>query len=344
MLLKRADDKRPQIVELERLVATVPAGQRAQIEKELRSFRAGLKGEEEAAYLIDFDVKDSKYSAVIHDLRLEIGGRVAQIDHVLLHRTLNVFVLETKHLHAGIKITEDGEFLRWNDFKKTYEGMASPFAQNERHIAVLRDAFNRIEMPTRMGVRLAPVFVSYVLVSPNARIDRPKRLDTSRIIKADVLLETIQRRFDKESVLDTLSSMTRVVSAETLEDIGRKLIALHRPATYNFAAQLLQSKTTVRADAVLSETAPQEQRDVSRRSVILVNGRPKCRGCGSESLSIQYGKFGYYFKCRSCNDNTPIKITCDREGHKERLRKDGRHFYRECIECKTSTLFYTNSE
>src|SRR5437762_7135786 len=160
MLLKRQDDKHGQIRELERLEAIAPAGQKAQIEKELRSVRAGLNGEKEAAYLIDFDVKGSKRSAVIHDLRLEIGGRVAQIDHVLLHRTLNVFVLETKHLHAGIKITEDGEFLRWNDFRRTYEGMASPFAQNERHIAVLRDAFDRIEMPTRMGVRLTPVFVS----------------------------------------------------------------------------------------------------------------------------------------------------------------------------------------
>ena len=107
-------------------------------------------------------MRDSKRSAVIHDLRLEIGGRVAQIDHLLLHRTLTVFVLETKHLHAGIKITEEGEFLSWNDYKKSYEGMASPFAQNERHIAVLRDAFDRVEMPTRMGVRLTPVF-SYLM-------------------------------------------------------------------------------------------------------------------------------------------------------------------------------------
>src|SRR5881227_4020256 len=187
MILKRADDKRSQIAELERLAASAPRAQKSHIEADLRSFRAGLKGEDDSSYVIDFHLKDSKRTAVIHDLRLEIDGRVAQIDHLLLHRTLNVFVLETKHLHAGIKITEEGEFLRWNDFKKNYEGMASPFAQNERHIAVLRDAFGRIEMPPRMGMRLAPVFVSYVLVSPNARIDRPKRFDTSRIIKADML-------------------------------------------------------------------------------------------------------------------------------------------------------------
>ena len=70
----------------------------------------------------------------------------------------NVFVLETKHFHAGLKITEEGEFLRWNDFRKTYEGMPSPFAQNDRHIAVLRDAFKQIDMPKRLGVRLSSTY------------------------------------------------------------------------------------------------------------------------------------------------------------------------------------------
>src|SRR5437016_1060418 len=114
MLLKTADRKEAAIAELERLKVVAPANRKADIEQELRIMRAGLRGEEEAAYLIDFHLKESKRTVIIHDLRLEIGGRVAQIDHILIHRTLNVFVLETKHLHAGIKITEEGEFLRWS--------------------------------------------------------------------------------------------------------------------------------------------------------------------------------------------------------------------------------------
>src|SRR3546814_12221508 len=78
-------------------------------------------------------------SDLIHDLRLEHGSRTAQIDHLLINRWMDVYVLETKHFHAGIKITEDGEFLRWNNYQKTYEGMASPLEQNERHIQVLKD-------------------------------------------------------------------------------------------------------------------------------------------------------------------------------------------------------------
>lgn len=173
MILKRMDPKEDQIAALERLAAAAPAGRRLKIEQELRMLRAGINAEREAAYLIDFDFKSSPRTMVLHDLRLDVNGRVAQIDHILIHWTLNVFVLETKCFHAGIKITENGEFLVWNDYKKNYEGMPSPLAQNDRHIAVLKDAFDKIGIPSRLGMRLSPVFHSLVLVSPKARIARP---------------------------------------------------------------------------------------------------------------------------------------------------------------------------
>src|SRR3546814_3580528 len=58
----------------------------ARAAKELRNRRAGLKGERDSAYLIDFDYASSPNWAVIHDLRLEHGGRTAQIDHLLINR------------------------------------------------------------------------------------------------------------------------------------------------------------------------------------------------------------------------------------------------------------------
>lgn len=201
MILKAADDKTVQIQQLENLIAIASADKRPLLEQELRNLRAGIKAEQEAAYLINFDLEKSQNTVVIHDLRLEIDGRVAQIDHLLIHSTLNVFVLETKHLHAGMRITETGEFESWNAFKKCYEGMASPFAQNERHIAVLKEALARIDMPSKMGLRLLPVYHSYVLVSPKSRIDRPKKFDTSHIIKADMLGKTIDNTFEKAGVL-----------------------------------------------------------------------------------------------------------------------------------------------
>jgi hypothetical protein len=338
MLLKTADRKDTTIAELEQLAVVAPANRKADIEQELRNIRSGLRGEQEAAYQIDFHLKESKRTVVIHDLRLDIAGRIAQIDHILIHRTLNVFVLETKHLHAGIKITEEGEFLRWSDYRKTYEGMASPFAQNDRHIAVLKDAFAQIEMPSRMGFRLSPTFVSFVLVSPNARVDRPKRFDTSRIIKADVILDALERKIDKEPFLETLGSIGRYVSFETIVDIGRKLVALHKPAEFDFAARFATAKLNVAKEPLPVGPLTGSKFETFGDGA----GDTECRNCHGKDLMILHGKFGYYFKCKSCAGNTPIRIACGRDGHKERIRKDARSFFRECDDCRTSKLFFTN--
>jgi hypothetical protein len=339
MLLKSADKKDEQIAELERLVSIAPTGSKARIEQELRNIRAGLKGEQEAAYLIDFGLRESRNTLVIHDLRFEIDGRVAQIDHLLLHRSLTVFVLETKSFHAGLKITEEGEFLRWNGFKKAYEGMASPVAQNERHIAVLKDVFDRVDMPTRLGLRLAPTFESYILVSPNARVDRPKKYDTSRVLKADMLMDALDKRFEKEGVFERLTSTAKLVSLETLEDIGRQLIARHQPVKFDYAAKFGLNKVADPAP-VVEEPTPVAYIAVADQ--IKIDDRAKCRGCESGNLSVQYGKYGYYFKCADCDGNTPTKIGCGKDGHKERIRKDGPKFFRECEQCKTSSLYFVN--
>jgi len=106
MLLKAPDDKQARLAELDRLAKVAPPSRKRQVAEESRILRAGIKGEQESAYFLDFHFKSSRNTAIIHDLRLELNGRVAQIDHLLLHRTLNTFVLETKYFQSGLKITE----------------------------------------------------------------------------------------------------------------------------------------------------------------------------------------------------------------------------------------------
>ena len=339
MIIKTPDDKSGALKELETLAAK-GYSQRGQIERVLREIRAGIKGEQEAAYLINFNYEKSQNTAIIHDLRLEIGGRVAQIDHLLLHRTLNIFVLETKHFHAGIKITEEGEFLRWNNYEKMFEGMASPLEQNVRHIAVLTDAFAKIEMPTRLGLRLTPTFQSYVLVSPHSRIDRPKKFDTSRIIKADMLEKMFEDRLEGASALGTLTNMSRLVASDTLKDIAKQLIRLHRPAKFDYAKRF--GITESPAPAPAARPAPASMRpEPAKVATAKAPAAPVCRHCGAANIAIQHGRFGYYIKCLACDGNTPIKVGCGK-GHEERIRKEGVKFYRECAACGASAIYFVN--
>lgn len=339
MILKPFSAKNSAIAELETLLASAQESLKTKIEQELRLMRAGSKGEQESAYFIDFECAESKNRVVLHDLRFEANGRVAQIDHLMINRLLDVYVFETKHFNAGIKITEEGEFLRWNDYKKTFEGMPSPLAQNERHIQVLKDVFDQIDMPTRLGLRLAPTFHTLVLIAPSARIDRPKKFDTSRVVKADVLGKTVKKYSEEASVFSAFGSVAKIVSLETIEDIGRQLLLRHTPIAINYAAKFGLNNIQQKAPAPTVARAPVKvppKRSVQTKEAL------KCRGCGSENLSILYGKYGYYFKCSACSGNSPIKLGCGVDGHKERLRKYGNTFFRECLECKTSTVFFQN--
>ena len=198
----------------------------------MRRVSTGVETERQAAYEIDFYAGHSKNLFVIHDLRLEIGGRVAQIDHVLMNRAFEVFVLETKTYGTGLSINERGEFSTVYDGKEV--GIPSPVEQNARHISVLKDAFKEIGLPKRLGITMQPSFNSVVLVSPKAVITRPKAatLDAS-IIKLDQFISWYHQEMDKFKASDILG-MFKVCSSRTVRELGEKLLALHTPIRIDY--------------------------------------------------------------------------------------------------------------
>jgi Nuclease-related domain len=110
----------------------------------------------------------------IHDLRLEVDGRVAQIDHLIIDRLLTIWVCESKHFSEGVAVDDIGE---WTGFyqRRAY-GTGSPIEQNRKHIAVLNDVFAKhlVEPVKRLGFTINPELRNLILVSKDARITRPK--------------------------------------------------------------------------------------------------------------------------------------------------------------------------
>ena len=280
MLIKSADNKQPDIDTLAALLvrSDLSVSTRQKIEQEIRTIRAGVAGEREAAHEIDFHYGDSKRLAVIHDLRIELEGRVAQIDHLLLDQLLDIWVFESKHYAEGVGVNEQGEWVVfWN--RKPY-GIASPIEQNRRHVAVLRQVFDKglVQLPRRLGLKLKPQLHSLILVSSGARISRPKSraaaalvdgLDT--VVKVDQLVTTIDKQVEETGVLSTLGSLARLVNMATLEDIGRQLVALHRPNQVDWAARFGLSSAPAVPPAVISTAIS---------AAIPAAGR-SCSSCGS---------------------------------------------------------------
>lgn len=346
MLIKNADDATAWIAALE--VRAAGKGPEArQAEAELRNRKAGLRGERDSAYLIDFDFAQSGNWAVLHDLRLEHGSRTAQIDHLLINRWMQVYVLESKHFHAGVKITEEGEFLRWNGFDKRFEGMASPLEQNERHIQVLRDVFGTLDLPTRAGLRITPEFMSFVLVAPKARIDRPRKFDTARVIKADQLKKAIWKDIDGESpLLGLIKTAAKMIGSETVRGVAEQLAARHKPVTPPRVAMspaAAPGPEVQRAPPTpMPATEPKSRAsNPSPTQSNAATAAPTCKHCQGKAGQVLHGKFGYYFRCEGCAGNTAIRFTCQ-PGHDPRLRKEGARFFRECAQCGSSELYHTN--
>ena len=307
MLIKSADDKESQIAILQNLLSheRLPAEKRQLIERELRNLSIGIATEKQAAFEIDFYAVPSKNLFVIHDLRLEIGGRVAQIDHLLMNRALEVFVIETKTFSTGLSINDRGEFSTFYEGKEV--GIPSPMEQNARHISVLKDAFKEIGLPKRLGITLQPSFNSVVLVSPKAIINRPKsaNLDAS-IIKLDQFFSWYHKKMDALTLKETVGIL-KVCSSETVKSLGEKLLALHKPSRVDYIKRFelgaaLLSKDSVEpvcaehkngiASTVLKRTEENEYFCANCKSLIATvvakycwNNRPRfggkayCRAC-----------------------------------------------------------------
>jgi len=205
------------------------------IGKEIRAISAGVKGEKDAAYQIDFDFNETSNWAVIHDLRIEHQGRVAQIDHILINRFLHMWVCESKYFAQGIAINEFGEFTSF--YGKNPVAIPSPLEQNRRHCSVLNLIFedNVIKLPRRMGLSIRPKLNSLILVSNKARITRPKTKveGVDRILKVEQIFPHINDAIDKTSVVN----LSRTISSNSLQDFADQLVKLHTPATINWLAK-----------------------------------------------------------------------------------------------------------
>lgn len=228
MLIKAADDKQPYIAALEALLLRpdVDGAMRARIDQDVRMAVAGWRAERDAAYEIEFHFGSRPSYATIHDLRIEFDGQVAQIDHLVINRLLQVWVCEAKSYNSGVSINEHGEWTtRWNG--RTV-GLPSPIEQNRRHLLVLQRLFDAdvCPLPRRLGQRLTPDLRSLVVVANTSRITRPRSpVDgLSSVIKAEKLRSTIEAQFDQR-----LRGMLRVITQAELERLATDLAALHRP-------------------------------------------------------------------------------------------------------------------
>lgn len=202
-------------------------------------------------------------------------------------RTHKFYVLETKSFAHGLKITDEGEFLRWNDWKKTYEGMPSPVEQNRRHAEILRDVLERLGY-------VKPEIESFVLISPTARVDRSKKHLCPEVVKSDQFTTAFTKRFldSVSTVGGVLSGLSKALFGDSAEAIAKKLVALHKPIAIDYDAKFgfggVAAEAGIRPQPSLVELAPVRETetlvDVEKVARELGPDAPSCKSCGNNQL------------------------------------------------------------
>jgi hypothetical protein len=276
----------------------------------LPSCGPGEKGEQEAAYHIDFHLKDNPGWAVIHDLRIEWNGRVAQIDHLLIDRLLEIYVVESKSFRTKVRHANGGwERLNGDD----WEGIPSPVEQNERHILVLRDLIeNQGLAPARFG--LSATFFNVVTVPPSCsilgKIPRGKK-----IFRMDTLVKEIW-----DINLSALSVL-QIMNSQALLAFADRLVACHRPSPEpEITLQNHEPLKTLAEPMCQQCRGPMTSAEVNycRENNADFSNRLLCRPCQSKHRMevVKQSKMGFKKSsgkieaahCVSCRDKVDGKV------------------------------------
>lgn len=293
--------------------------QKNQIETELSNIQKGEQAEKKAAYELDFFFKDHHFYVIIHDLRIEHEGRVAQIDHLIISRFFEFYVLESKYLSDEIIINNTGEFSA--KYNNKIIGVSSPVVQNVRHINVLKALLKskKIKLPTRLGFRAKPSFTNIITFSNNVKITRPKTGSVEwidQVMKVENFVDFINKEAEKISIKDFLY-ITQVLSKDGLVKFAQDLAEQHKPLQMDWYARFGIEKPLPKPEP----GQRQRQRSQSSKSQVVETG-PKptskkkikkkffCDDCTIE-ISYVVARFCWFNKkrfnekiyCRSCQEN-----------------------------------------
>jgi hypothetical protein len=309
VILKPREDSRAAIDALESLLHHPAANShdRHQILRQIDAIRAGDMGESSAAYYADVFFGASKNWAVIHDLRVEHQGFVAQIDHILIGRLFDVWVLESKRFRNGIKIDERGECITWSGRRPI--AVESPIEQNRRHVRILQDLLDagRIPLPRRLGLPIKPKLRSLVLIA-EGRISRPNApvpgIET--VIKTDQLRNTVIQHGDTGNPLDLM----KLVGPDTLESFARALVDLHSPITRDWERQFRLANRTPPATKPLKTADPVPVVPPPAASIEKAPSRKSAGSCATCAAPLSAGvarfckanedRFGGQLLCMTC--------------------------------------------
>lgn len=311
--------------------------------------KCGYEAEKQMAFYLKRAFGNDSDIHVINDLRVDVGGDVAQIDHLIVHRH-GFIVIESKSVTSTVSVNEYGEWVR--TYAGNSQGMPSPVQQAARQIEFLKSYLGKNSEKLLKIKKLFKINISQfkydvlVAISDKGIINRPKKFKIDEVYKADQIVEEIKKITSHYKMsagkLFTLGANYEFMD-ESFGKITRFLIRSHTPKISSLSRNKGVKYKPVDKDEKYKPKVSAVEAKESKNKLKNQKGKV-CNKCKSTDIFIKYGKYGYYFKCKSCNGNNAIKVTCKSSLCNVRIRKETVKFFKECSVCQTSDLYFENPE
>ena len=316
---------------------------------------AGAKAEKQMAFYLKRAFVDTPDLMVFNDLRIKDGtGDFAQIDHLVLHRH-GIIIIESKSVSTSVTVNRRGE---WNrDWKGQEKGMPSPIEQAKRQIDLLRrelqanrETLRNKKLGIIQGGFISCPFEILVAISDDGTIKR--EMEMPEVVKADQVPDRIRDIVKRHKKAASFFSSKEdrngkdgmySFADEEMTAISSFLLGSHVPLKVDSEARSASAGRVCEPRASYAPAPAPKPAPAPAPEPELASGLGVCEKCGQQCL-INWGRYGYYWKCIHCDSNMPIKDVCPSCKQKIKLRKDRNRYFSYCDLCKTGETLYCEFE
>lgn len=304
---------------------------------------AGARAEKQMAHYLDRAFRDVPDVFVYHDIRFEMDGDAAQIDHLVLY-TCGFHIVESKSVTSSIRVNERDEWSRlWDG---AWKGMASPVLQAQRQGEFLARFLNanahhmlRSALPFMEFDYRKLRFEPWVAISDQGLIHQQVQPPHGNLLKADQVPGALREQIvaDRKALSlrgflteTPFKSMPNWIDEDALKRLAKWVLNAHRSQN---------------RDAPTPRVDPLEFREPEVPNKHVASDPPEtkyCWKCESRNLQVRR-KHGHFFHCLECGANTAIRFACRTDACKPDLvETEGGIFLRVCAQCGTERPYFRN--
>jgi Nuclease-related domain len=327
--------------------------------------KAGYDAERKVAYYLKMAFGDNPNLLILNDLRVEFeDGITAQMDHLVIHQH-GIIIIESKSVAGKLQVQDDGQWVRWYSQgagKDQSIGMPNPIKQaklqGQTLKRVLLSSASNENMRKALEAFPTDVLVTFSTSNGGIFLAKDKQL-YPEVCPADAVDDYVNK-IVTNSAKNAKAQDFRLSEANRTK-LAEYLVKIHKPyeeATENANkpySKLVLPNTPVKVKQKISEYIVVEKPKPTSIIGAIANVisstftapeskfKHACRKCNSDKLELLSGRYGYYFKCSSCDENNKIDVSCNQCKKPLKIRRYKKQHFAECLTCKSSEPFHTNS-